>query len=292
MGGEPSRCGASGADSSGEGGEFCGWGAFRLQMETEIDPPHLGTLARRQWGVVTRAQLIALRPAEHGIAEWVRAGRLRRLYRGVYAVGHDRLRREGRWLAAVMACGPGAALSHRDCRRSCGIFVRATRRHRCHRAVEKRANRRRRDRASTDRAASARGGHGAARHSGDHRRANPARSRRRARQTGTEKSDHGGGVHKPIRPDCHQCCRSKQPGPHAAQSSWQRSARQATARARSWRIDSSPSSSATASSRRRPGVSIEGYEARLRMDASRPGRRARRTCRAHHALHLQCRSIA
>jgi hypothetical protein len=32
----------------------------------------------------------------------------------VYAVGHDRLRLEGRWLAAVMACGPGAALSHRD----------------------------------------------------------------------------------------------------------------------------------------------------------------------------------
>jgi predicted transcriptional regulator of viral defense system len=49
-----------------------------------------------------------------GIADWVRAGRLHRLHRGVYAVGHDRLRREGRWLAAVMACGPGAALSHRD----------------------------------------------------------------------------------------------------------------------------------------------------------------------------------
>jgi very-short-patch-repair endonuclease len=39
---------------------------------------------------------------------------VRRLYQGVYAVGHDRLRREGRWLAAVMACGAGAALSHRD----------------------------------------------------------------------------------------------------------------------------------------------------------------------------------
>ncbi|MBB4662596.1 hypothetical protein BDZ31_002182 [Conexibacter arvalis] len=41
-------------------------------------------------------------------------GRLVRLHRGVYAVGHDRLREEGRWLAAVMACGPGALLSHRS----------------------------------------------------------------------------------------------------------------------------------------------------------------------------------
>lgn len=32
----------------------------------------------------------------------------------MYAVGHARLRREGRWLAAVSAVGPGAVLSHRD----------------------------------------------------------------------------------------------------------------------------------------------------------------------------------
>jgi very-short-patch-repair endonuclease len=34
------------------------------------------------------------------------------LYRGVYALGHQRLTREGRWMAAVLACGPGAVLSH------------------------------------------------------------------------------------------------------------------------------------------------------------------------------------
>jgi very-short-patch-repair endonuclease len=39
---------------------------------------------------------------------------LLRLHRGVYAVGHDQLRREGRWLAAVLAVGPEAVLSHRD----------------------------------------------------------------------------------------------------------------------------------------------------------------------------------
>jgi very-short-patch-repair endonuclease len=58
--------------------------------------------------------LIALGMGTRGISDWVRARRLHRLYRGVYAVGHDRLRLEGRWLAAVMACGRGAVLSHRD----------------------------------------------------------------------------------------------------------------------------------------------------------------------------------
>ncbi len=36
------------------------------------------------------------------------------LHRGVYAVGHARLRREGHWLAAVLAVGPRAVLSHRS----------------------------------------------------------------------------------------------------------------------------------------------------------------------------------
>jgi predicted transcriptional regulator of viral defense system len=41
-------------------------------------------------------------------------GHLLRLHRGVYAVGHAQLRPEGRWLAAVLAAGPGTALSHRS----------------------------------------------------------------------------------------------------------------------------------------------------------------------------------
>jgi very-short-patch-repair endonuclease len=42
----------------------------------------------------------------------VRAGRLHRVHRGVYAVGHRRLSNEGRWMAAVLACGEEAVLSH------------------------------------------------------------------------------------------------------------------------------------------------------------------------------------
>jgi very-short-patch-repair endonuclease len=83
-------------------------------MTRENAPPTLAELARRQWGVVTRAQLDEAGLGETGVRDWVRAGRLIRLYRGIYAVGHDRLRLEGRWLAAVMACGAGAVLSHRD----------------------------------------------------------------------------------------------------------------------------------------------------------------------------------
>src|SRR4051794_22858954 len=44
----------------------------------------------------------------------VRKARLHRLYRGVYAVGHTVLTREGRWMAAALACGDGAVLTHRD----------------------------------------------------------------------------------------------------------------------------------------------------------------------------------
>ena len=62
--------------------------------------------------MVTRDQLIASGVGTRGISDWVQRGRLHRLHRGIYAYGHDRLRVEGRWLAAVLACGPAAVLSH------------------------------------------------------------------------------------------------------------------------------------------------------------------------------------
>jgi very-short-patch-repair endonuclease len=44
----------------------------------------------------------------------IETAQLLRLHRGVYALGHRQLRQEDHWLAAVLACGPGAALSHRE----------------------------------------------------------------------------------------------------------------------------------------------------------------------------------
>lgn len=73
----------------------------------------MAALANRQHGVVTRAQLRSLGVGDGSVSWWVRTGRLHRIHRGVYAVGHRTLTDEGRWLAAVLACGPGAVLSHR-----------------------------------------------------------------------------------------------------------------------------------------------------------------------------------
>jgi very-short-patch-repair endonuclease len=73
---------------------------------------NLAELATRQHGVVSRADLLGLGVGEHAIDRLVRAGRLHRLYRGVYAVGHNALTLHGRWMAAVLACGLNAALSH------------------------------------------------------------------------------------------------------------------------------------------------------------------------------------
>ena len=74
----------------------------------------IGTLAARQRGVVSRAQLLDAGLSPKAVEVRLRrSGHLLRLHPGVYAVGHAQLRREGRWLAAVLAAGPGAALSHR-----------------------------------------------------------------------------------------------------------------------------------------------------------------------------------
>lgn len=71
-------------------------------------------LARAQHWVVTRVQLLELGVSTQAIGRWLRAGRLHRVHRGVYAVGRPDLPLRGRWLAAVYACGEGALLSHRD----------------------------------------------------------------------------------------------------------------------------------------------------------------------------------
>jgi predicted transcriptional regulator of viral defense system len=55
------------------------------------------------------------------IAHRVAEGRLHRLYRGVYAVGHPTVPGDGRLMAAVLACGEGALASHRNAGAHWGI---------------------------------------------------------------------------------------------------------------------------------------------------------------------------
>jgi very-short-patch-repair endonuclease len=79
-------------------------------------------LASRQHGVVTFAELIDAGLSRRQIALRVADGRLHRVHRGVYAVGHLRLSPQGIWLAAVLACGPGAALSHHGAAQHSGLL--------------------------------------------------------------------------------------------------------------------------------------------------------------------------
>ena len=74
----------------------------------------IGELATRQHGVVSRRQLLAAGVGATAIAHRLDAGRLHPVHRGVYTVGHRVLGARGRWLAAVLACGDGAALSHQS----------------------------------------------------------------------------------------------------------------------------------------------------------------------------------
>jgi hypothetical protein len=81
------------------------------QGRTDLDEA-LAELAGRQWGVVSLAQLEALGLGPRGVQHRAESGRLRRIHHGVYAIGGAALPREGRHLAAVLACRPGAVLSH------------------------------------------------------------------------------------------------------------------------------------------------------------------------------------
>ena len=72
----------------------------------------LWALALRQHGVLTRAQLRAGGLSAKAIEHRLTHGRLFAIHRGVYAVGRPQVDRHGRWMAAVLACGPGALLSH------------------------------------------------------------------------------------------------------------------------------------------------------------------------------------
>jgi Transcriptional regulator, AbiEi antitoxin len=71
----------------------------------------IGRIASKQHGVVTRSQLLRAGVSKEEIKGRVRRGALLRVHRGVYRVGHRAPSVEARYLAAVLACGPGALLS-------------------------------------------------------------------------------------------------------------------------------------------------------------------------------------
>jgi hypothetical protein len=83
-------------------------------MRRQLGIDHaIAAVANRQGGTIARRQLDALEMSASAIDRRIRAGRLHPLHRGVYAVGHEAIAVDGRRWAAILACGPGAVLSHR-----------------------------------------------------------------------------------------------------------------------------------------------------------------------------------
>ncbi len=79
-------------------------------------------LATNQHGVVARSQLIDLGFTDASVDGGIACGRLVRLHHGVFAVGHSALSMRGHWMAAVLASGEGAVISHRSAAAHWGLM--------------------------------------------------------------------------------------------------------------------------------------------------------------------------
>jgi len=88
---------------------------FSRPSAAKPTPPGVlvAALAARQDGVVSLAQLVEVGVNPPQARAWAQTGRLHRLHRGVYAVGHRAVTEQAGRRAALLALGPAAALSHR-----------------------------------------------------------------------------------------------------------------------------------------------------------------------------------
>jgi very-short-patch-repair endonuclease len=82
----------------------------------------VATVAASQHGILTRRQLLRAGLSVQTIDRWVSARRLILVHRGVYALGHVPPSPHARAMAAVLACGPDAVLSHRSAAAAWGLL--------------------------------------------------------------------------------------------------------------------------------------------------------------------------
>jgi len=82
-------------------------------------------LAGAQHGMLARWQLLDLGMTEQMVKSRLQRGSLHRLHRGVFAYGHRAITVESRWMAAVLAFGPDAVLSHRSAGQLWGLVPRS-----------------------------------------------------------------------------------------------------------------------------------------------------------------------
>jgi very-short-patch-repair endonuclease len=99
------------------------------QNEQSRENRTLATLVKNQHGVISRRQLLDLGVTAESVKSRVRRGRLHAVHRGVYAVGRSDLSRHGEFMAAVLACGTRAVLSHTAAGELWGMVARTARIH-------------------------------------------------------------------------------------------------------------------------------------------------------------------
>ena len=92
-------------------------------MDETIDR-RIAALAKRQRGYVSRAQLMKLGLGAKAVDYRIKSGRLLPVYAGVYAVGHLPTLPQDRAFGALLACGPGAVLSHGSAATVWAVFKR------------------------------------------------------------------------------------------------------------------------------------------------------------------------
>jgi Transcriptional regulator, AbiEi antitoxin len=89
------------------------------------DPwPALAELAARQHGVLSHAQLREHGMSASAIGRAAQSARLHRIFPGVYALGHLPSDPQALLMAATLACGPGAVVSHRSAAAMLGLLDR------------------------------------------------------------------------------------------------------------------------------------------------------------------------
>lgn len=87
------------------------WDAAHVEATGD---PAIAAIAGSQHGLITRDQLLAVGVGRGAINHRVARGRLHRVHRRVYLAGHPTAPPLARELAAILACGPDAVLSHRS----------------------------------------------------------------------------------------------------------------------------------------------------------------------------------
>lgn len=106
--------------SSADNPEWAEWAESAAEIDRAV-----ATLAGRQHGMIARRQLLDLGMTESMVKTRLRHGSLHRFHHGVFACGHRSITTESRWMAATLALGPHAVLSHRSAGHFWGLVPRA-----------------------------------------------------------------------------------------------------------------------------------------------------------------------